>query len=489
MRRRRRIRSGIHPTLFPFLAVLICTMGVMIVLLVLGVQQAQVDARVVVETKEQNDKDQRKVHQQQLLEREDFLWRSQVLAENREKKTRELADARLALGHLEEHIRQIVAAGEELLARQQVMGNGASAGKVEEVRRQIARLVSQVEHARQALTIAREQLAASEQSFSIIPYQGPYGTRRYPVYVECTPRGVVIQPEGVLITLDDLSRLSGPGNPLDACLRTVREYLVSTAGHERRGDPYPLLVVRPDSVVSYALARRAMKSWEDAFGYELIDSDIKLTYPAADQALARQLEKTIRDARQRQRLLAAAMPSQYGSRQGGRPGQGSVRPGETSTGNPQVSRDGSRLPKPSSPDVRPPATATARPGPTGGPQAEAGVGIAGRETGWALPRKNTNRTGVTRPLYVTCHDDRLIIVPRRGERGRVRTVHLEGPLLDNIDSFVSEIWDHMEGWGIAVAGGYWRPVLKVDVRPGGSTRFTELSRLLQDSGIMVQQYR
>ena len=41
MRRRRRIRSGIHPTLFPFLAVLICTMGVMIVLLVLGVQQAQ----------------------------------------------------------------------------------------------------------------------------------------------------------------------------------------------------------------------------------------------------------------------------------------------------------------------------------------------------------------------------------------------------------------------------------------------------------------
>ena len=98
-------------------------------------------------------------------------------------------------------------AGEELLARQRVMGNGASAGEVEDVRRQIALLVPQVEHAREALTIAREQLAASEQSFSIIPYQGPYGTRRYPVYVECTPRGVVIQPEGVLITLDDLSRL------------------------------------------------------------------------------------------------------------------------------------------------------------------------------------------------------------------------------------------------------------------------------------------
>ena len=80
-------------------------------------------------------------------------------------------------------------------------------------------------------------------------------------------------------------------------------------------------------------------------------------------------------------------------------------------------------------------------------------------------------------------------MPRRGERGRVRTVHVEGPLVDNIDSFVSEIWEHMESWGIAVAGGYWRPVLKVEVRPGGATRFAELNRLLQDSGIVVQQYR
>ncbi|MFP6753050.1 MAG: hypothetical protein VB855_15315, partial [Pirellulaceae bacterium] len=342
MRRRRRIRSGINPTLFPFLAVLICTMGVMIVLLVLGVQQAQVDARVVVEKREQTDKENRKVHQHQLLEREDFLWRSQVLTENREKKTQELADARLALGHLEEHIRQIVATGEELLARQRIMGHATSAGEVEQVRRQIAQLVPQVQRARQALVIAREQLAASEQSFSIIPYQGPYGTRRYPVYVECTPQGVVIQPEGVLITLNDLSLLSGPGNPLDACLRTVREYLVSTAGHELRGDPYPLLVVRPDSVISYTFARRAMKSWEDAFGYELIDRDIKLTYPAADEKLARQLEQTIRDARQRQRLLAAAMPSQFGSGQGAWPGGGA-----TAAGNNRVIGEGPRGPQPS----------------------------------------------------------------------------------------------------------------------------------------------
>ena len=481
MRRRRRNRSGISPSLFPFLAVLICTMGVMIVLLVLGVQQAQVDARVVVEEHREQDEGRRKDHQQQRLEREDFLWRSQVLAESRQKKTQELADASMALGHLEEHIRQIEAAGKELLARQQLLGDASGTWEKEEVQRQIARLAVQVQRARQALVIARQQLAASEQSFSIVPYQGPYGTKRYPVYLECTPQGVVIQPEGVLVPLDDLSRLSGPGNPLDACLRTVREYLVSTAGRELRGDPYPLLVVRPDSVVSYAFARRAMKSWEDAFGYELIDGDIKLTYPAADETLARRLEQTIRDARQRQRLLAAAMPSQFGSGQGAWPGGGA-----TAAGNNRVIGEGPRGPQPSPAAAR--LQSAVNPGASGGQLAQAG-GIPGRESGWALPRKNPRRTGVTRPLYVTCYADRLIIVPRRGERGRVRTVHLEGPLVGNIDSFVSEIWDHMESWGIALAGGYWRPVLKVEVRPGGATRFAELSRLLKDSGIVVQQYR
>jgi hypothetical protein len=162
--------------LFPFLAVLICTMGVMIVLLVLGVQQAQVDARVVVEERTQQDEERRKAYQQQQLEREDFVWRSQVLSESREKKTQELADARLALGHLEEHIRQIEAAGKELRARHQRLGDVSSASEQEEVRRQIARLTPQVQRARQALVIARQQLAASEQSFSIVPYQGPYGT-------------------------------------------------------------------------------------------------------------------------------------------------------------------------------------------------------------------------------------------------------------------------------------------------------------------------
>jgi hypothetical protein len=473
--------------MFPFLAVLICTMGVMIVLLVLGVQQAQVDARVVVDQQLELESQWQQEHQQKQLERDDYRWQSEVLTESRDEKTRDLADARLALGHLEQHIRELELAGQQLLARKQLLEkNPSPAEELEVVQRQMSQLAGKVEHARQALELARGQLAASEQSFSIVPYDGPNGTRRYPIYLECTPRGVLIQPEGVLVPLADLSRLSGPGNPLDACLRTIREYLVSRAGRKAYGDPYPLLVVRPDSVISYALARRAMKSWEDAFGYELIDSDIKLTYPAANPTLARQLEQTIRDARQRQQHLAAAMPSQFGSN-GGAWGdsRGHQRAGGQ-RGSPPVTA--AQRQRPASLQGGTQMQAPVDPGKAGARQLKAG-GIEGREFGWALPRKNQQRTGVTRPVYVTCQADRLIIVPRRGERGRVRTVHLEGALEDNIDSFVSEIWDHMERWGIAVAGGYWKPVLKVEVRPGGATRFAELSRLMKNSGILVQQYR
>ena len=30
-----------------------------------------------------------------------------------------------------------------------------------------------------------------------------------------------------------------------------------------------------------------------------------------------------------------------------------------------------------------------------------------------------------------------------------------------MDEFVSAVWQHMDQWGIAVAGGYWKPELRV----------------------------
>jgi hypothetical protein len=45
----------------------------------------------------------------------------------------------------------------------------------------------------------------------------------------------------------------------------------------------------------------------------------------------------------------------------------------------------------------------------------------------------------------------------------------------------------MDRWGLAVLGGYWKPILTVEVRPGGEQRFAELQLLMQGSGIEVER--
>jgi hypothetical protein len=108
----------------------------------------------------------------------------------------------------------------------------------------------------------------------------------------------------------------GPGNPLAAALRATREYLISHGGFDpaQSGEPYPLLLVRPDGIAAYYAARAAMKSWGTDFGYELIDDDWKLAFPRPDPQLAQVVGQALQSARARQQRLIAAAPRSYSSR-------------------------------------------------------------------------------------------------------------------------------------------------------------------------------
>ena len=43
---------------------------------------------------------------------------------------------------------------------------------------------------------AKSKLAKRPTSYAIVPYDGPNGTHRRPIYIECTAQGVILQPEG-----------------------------------------------------------------------------------------------------------------------------------------------------------------------------------------------------------------------------------------------------------------------------------------------------
>jgi hypothetical protein len=107
---------------------------------------------------------------------------------------------------------------------------------------------------------------------------------------------------------------------------------------------------------------------------------------------------------------------------------------------------------------------------------------------WGLRDASEAAVAVTRPIRVDCYADRLVLVPEEGNHSP-RTVPLDGPAEGSIDKFISAVWEHMDSWGIAGKGMYWRPVLKVRVAPGGQRRFAEISRLLEDSGLTVERKR
>jgi len=547
MRRLASRKTQVGISLFPFLAVLICTMGSLIVLLILVVQQARVQAETLADQQRRQRSSPDRAEQRKLVQEvEDWQWQRDILEQQRGELTAKLADGRLELSHLEEHIRRLEQNWRRLQAEVAELnrlqpGTPQGPAAQEELGQLAAEIAAQKKH----LDQLREQYAQRRRSFAIVPYQGPNGTRRRPIYIECRQSGITIQPEGISFGPQDFTGPLGPGNPLDAALRAIREHWTKLAGDAAQGEPYPLLIVRPDGAVAYSMARAAMAGWDDEFGYELVDGEMELVYPPGDPSLSRLLQSTIQTARERQAMLAAAMPSRFDAPS---PASFSVAPGEawggmddrSQAGNaggrmPGASafgsghstdsaagyggggapRSASGAPQTAAASSSPPAGTAAGKSPAGRPgdpaaqagtpqggSAPAGRGAASPEqaagtaprslastkgANWALPNSTATATGITRPITVHCYPDRLVVMPDRRDTRDPQTVSLDGATRDSMEPFVSAIWTHMERWGMAVAGGYWKPTLKVTVFPGAETRFWELQALLADSGIDVER--
>jgi len=52
---------------------------------------------------------------------------------------------------------------------------------------------------------------------------------------------------------------------------------------------------------------------------------------------------------------------------------------------------------------------------------------------------------------------------------------------------VNIVWQRIEAWGIAGANAFWKPNLVVSVHPGGEARFAKLKRLLNKSGLSIEE--
>lgn len=299
----RRPRKGLSPSLFPFLAVLVCTLGTLILLLALVAENAtnaaeQTARKQLPEPASQVSKGPSADEVEALLEEQ--IFRVEELVSFREEQTGELGERRDALTYIEE---QLARTRERLnqLNDEITRLNDETADTAEIDQQMLTTVQQQVDSEKKALAKLREEAENQAPRIVIVPHKGPNGTERRPIYLECTSDGVTIFPEGNRITLVELERASESANPLDAALRTIR--LHALGQYNDAAPPYPLLVVRPDGIESYAAARGAMQDWDDQFGYELVPAGIQLAYAQQDPVLKQKVDLVIRQAIAQQRNL------------------------------------------------------------------------------------------------------------------------------------------------------------------------------------------
>ena len=301
-------------SLFPFIGILLCTMGALLVVLITVSPSArEVALQQAAERRPPRNAEADRATREKLQEVDKYVMQ---LNQVRTEAQRKLRDDQLRLSHLENHMRRL----QEKLQSLQLAATELAALEEEhyddreQAEREVGRLQQLIVSTRDAIESLKQQQQTWKRSYALVTYEGANGTTRRPIYVECVNGEIILQPEGVRITKDDLRPPLGPGNPLASALRAARDHLVSMnpqEGQRRDTEPYPLVIVRPSGTEMYSRAQKAVQTGDFDFGYELVEEDWELKYPAADPQLAHVEQQAIEQARIRLIALAAAAPRAY----------------------------------------------------------------------------------------------------------------------------------------------------------------------------------
>jgi hypothetical protein len=301
-------------SLFPFIGILLCTMGALLVVLIAVSPSArEVVSRQAASRRPPRNAEADRDTRAKLQEVHEFVSELDRVRSEAEHKLRE---DQMRLSHLEGHMRRL----QEKLQSLQLAASELTALEEEhyddrdQAEREVGRLHQLIASTREAIDSLKQEQQTKKRSYALVTYEGANGTTRRPIYVECVNGEILLQPEGVHITEDDLQPPFGPGNVLASALRAARDHLVSLhpeEGRNRDTEPYPLVIVRPSGTAMYSRAQKAIQTGDFDFGYELVEEDWELKYPAADPQLAHVEQQAIEQARIRLMALAAAAPRAY----------------------------------------------------------------------------------------------------------------------------------------------------------------------------------
>jgi hypothetical protein len=313
-----RRRRHLEVSTFPFLAVLLCTMGSLILLLlvldrrakIVALLKARNDYALVQAEKDRRDGDRlrqeadeertarerqaewerrnKELHALLTQEEEDVggkihqaddqlqaasakLQAERALAE-KQKNELQIAQMRLF------GIKQTVKAQQEAA----VQADHQTEAAKRELQKQTAELVA-LEQTLASLKTLRER---QKNTYSLVPYLGRRGDNRRPVYVECAAASVIFHPERVAL---EGPELFGPRIRAEVEKRIARQReQTPLQPGQAPPRPYLLMLVRPDGIGNYYRTQEALAGMQVDFGYEFIEPDWVLDFSAEQNDAAAQ---------------------------------------------------------------------------------------------------------------------------------------------------------------------------------------------------------
>ncbi|HUQ72477.1 MAG TPA: hypothetical protein VM165_23315 [Planctomycetaceae bacterium] len=152
--------------------------------------------------------------------------------------------------------------------------------------RERVQLEDQIASLRQQLKQLEDQQQSNTGKFSIVPFDGKSGTTRRPILIECTATGLRFVAEGITLTPSDITGFSENYNPLlagsSALVSYWKQWKIDHPDDDAAADPYVLLLVRPSGTVAYYIAMRMLSPMKQPHGYELITEDLPIAVPPSD---------------------------------------------------------------------------------------------------------------------------------------------------------------------------------------------------------------
>ncbi|MBX9678730.1 MAG: hypothetical protein K2X38_08185 [Gemmataceae bacterium] len=287
-----RRRHKLEVSTFPFLAVLLCAMGSLILLLLVMDRRAKIAARAKTnalqqaliakiddEAKRQADEAERlwetqksKLHEMLRKEDESLRVRKEQLDIAFAQTERDIQSGKSKLVDLERRLadeqKRLLQDRDELVRFRQQLSASVKE-KSESTSQEAIRLARELQQLERLWERMKQVRSQPRDVFSLVPFKGKRGEKRPPIYVECVRGGLAVHPRKTIMPVSDEFDVARFRREVEARSSALVKEKKNASALDK---PHVLFLVRPDGIASYHAAQSALSGFQIDFGYELVDA-------------------------------------------------------------------------------------------------------------------------------------------------------------------------------------------------------------------------